>query len=179
MQAFFTIFAVGLALLTALAVVWDLRLRRIPNWLTVGGFASALLFHGISGGWAGLGTALAGFAVGFSLLLVLWLIGGGGGGDVKLMGALGAWLGPMHILFVFILSTLLVLVIALGVLVFRLFKNGMSLSRKDSVGESSDSITEKNRLASDSKQRLQVPYALPVAMSAWVILAWKFFLLQG
>ncbi len=75
------------------AAFTDLSARRIPNWLTVSSLAVALLFHTITGGWAGLGFALGGFATGFSILLVLWLIGGGGGGDVKLMGALGGWMG--------------------------------------------------------------------------------------
>ena len=45
--------------------------------------------------------ALAGFAVGFSLLIVPWLLGGGGMGDVKMLAALGTWLGPLLVLVAF------------------------------------------------------------------------------
>ena len=86
---------------TATAAICDWKTKRLPNVLTVPAFICAMLFHpivgGIEGGLAGAGHgflfALGGFATGFGTLFVLWLIGGGGGGDVKLMGALGAWLG--------------------------------------------------------------------------------------
>jgi len=84
------VFVLVVGAFTAVAAVSDLRTRRLPNWLTVPAFAAGLLAHTVVNGFAGLGFALLGFATGFGLLLVLWLIGGGGGGDVKLMGALGA-----------------------------------------------------------------------------------------
>src|SRR5262245_53599856 len=104
------------AFATAAAVI-DVRTRRIPNWLTVSGLATGIIFQTAIGGISGLGLALAGFAVGFGILLVLWLVGGGGGGDVKLMAAIGAWVGPLHALYVFFLSTVFVvlgMVVILG-----------------------------------------------------------------
>jgi prepilin peptidase CpaA len=76
-------------------------LRRIPNWLTVPAAAMALLYHTLAPHGIGPLLALAGFAVGFSLLLLPWLLGGGGMGDVKMLAALGAWLGPLGILIAF------------------------------------------------------------------------------
>ena len=85
--------------LTAIALIFDLRLRRIPNALTVLFFILGLSFHIVLAGWPGLRFSLLGFAAGFGPLFLLWLLGGGGGGDVKMMGALGAWLGgPVTIL---------------------------------------------------------------------------------
>ncbi len=104
--------AVGL---TATALATDLRWRRIPNKLTVPAFVAALVFYTAAYGQPGLWFALAGFLLGFGMLLVLWLLGGGGGGDVKLMGALGAWLGWRQTLYVLIASTVLV---AVGAVVF-------------------------------------------------------------
>jgi prepilin peptidase CpaA len=77
----------------AVACVWDLRTRRIPNWLTFGAAGGGLLFHLITGGGAGLGHALGGWALGLALFFVLFALGGMGAGDVKLLAALGAWLG--------------------------------------------------------------------------------------
>ena len=79
------------------AVVEDLRRRRLPNWLTAGGVAAGMACAAW-GGWRGLGMAAAGAAVGFLLLLPFHLMGAMGGGDIKLMAAYGALLGPSGIL---------------------------------------------------------------------------------
>jgi prepilin peptidase CpaA len=92
-----------LAHLIALAValvgcVTDLRTRRIPNVLTFSAAAAALMFHALQGGWSGLGHAAAGLGVGLAVFLPLFALGGLGGGDVKLLAALGGWVGPTTVL---------------------------------------------------------------------------------
>ena len=88
----FEIIVVGIALV---AVAWDVATRRIPNLLTFGAALAALVVHAYVGGWAGLGMAAAGWAAGVALLFPIFALGGMGAGDVKLLGALGAWLGPV------------------------------------------------------------------------------------
>jgi prepilin peptidase CpaA len=83
--------------LGVVAVVEDLRRRRVPNWLTAAG-AGGGLACAATGGWHGLGMAVAGAAAGFLVLLPFHLCGAMGGGDVKLMAAYGAFLGPSGIL---------------------------------------------------------------------------------
>jgi prepilin peptidase CpaA len=78
----------------AVACAWDLRTRRIPNALTMGATAAAVLFHGFTGGIEGGLLSLAGWLVGVAVLFAPYALGGMGAGDVKLLGALGAWLGP-------------------------------------------------------------------------------------
>jgi len=73
----------------------DLRTRRLPNLLTFGGAAAAFAYHGWTSGAGGLGHSLAGWAVGIALFLPMFLLRGMGAGDVKLLGAVGAWLGPI------------------------------------------------------------------------------------
>lgn len=80
--------------LAALACAVDLRTRRIPNVLTFGAAAGGLLFHLATNGIAGGIESAAGWAVGAAVLFVPFALGGMGAGDVKLLGALGAWLGP-------------------------------------------------------------------------------------
>src|SRR3954467_2743703 len=92
------ILAALVASYTVAAAALDYRTRKIPNWLTVPSAIAALLFHTVTGGGTGFLWALAGFGVGFVLLILPWTLGGGGMGDVKLLAALGAWLGPVLIL---------------------------------------------------------------------------------
>lgn len=129
----------------AIAVGTDLRSRRIPNWLNVSAFAGALIFHFALGGWSGLASSFCGFATGFGTLLVLFLIGGSGGGDVKLMGAVGAWIGAWPTLLVFVGSAVFVILIMIGILIKR------GATSKSSDGE--------------SVLRQTFPYAVPVALS--------------
>jgi len=83
------------AIVSFVACLTDLKWRRIPNVLTLGGAAAALLVHLVLRGPAGVGSAAAGWAVGLALFLPVFALRGIGGGDVKLLAALGAWLGPM------------------------------------------------------------------------------------
>ena len=83
---------------TAMATVavvgagFDMAQHRIPNWLTVGGLVLGLALRAPLG-WSGLGAGLAGAGVCLLLSLPLFLVGGAGGGDVKFLTALGAFLG--------------------------------------------------------------------------------------
>ena len=89
-----TIEHIAVLSVAALACACDLRTRRIPNVLTFGAATIALGFHFWVSGVNGLGTSLGGWLVGVALLLAPYALGGMGAGDVKLLGALGAWLGP-------------------------------------------------------------------------------------
>lgn len=80
------------AVVAALAAAFDVREGRLPNWLTLGGLVAGLVL-GAFGGWVGLGWAAGGAAVAFALALPLFLLGGFGGGDVKLLAAVGALVG--------------------------------------------------------------------------------------
>ena len=82
----------------AVACVFDLRTRRIPNLLTFGGAALAVLTAGAAHGLAGLAHALEGWLAGLVIFLPLFALGGLGGGDVKLLACMGAWLGPAQAL---------------------------------------------------------------------------------
>jgi prepilin peptidase CpaA len=82
----------------AVACVIDLRERRIPNWLTFGAALAGVLFQIWSGGAAGLKFATLGWIAGVAVFFLPFALGGLGAGDVKLLGALGAWIGPMDIL---------------------------------------------------------------------------------
>jgi prepilin peptidase CpaA len=81
--------------LAVVAAVYDLRTGRVPNVLTFGAAAAGFAFSALHAGLSGLGTSLLGCLAGFVLFLPLFALGGMGGGDVKLLAAIGAWIGPM------------------------------------------------------------------------------------
>lgn len=146
------------------AVTIDIKTRRIPNWLTVPTFVAGLLYHIITGGWSGLGFALGGFGVGFGILLILWLIGGGGGGDVKLMGAIGAWLGAPITIIIFIGSALFALICTVVVL---------AMNQKPATASPNSSGPAANIPA----MKQTIPYAVPVAMT--IVSVFLFFMVKS
>ncbi len=75
------------------AVRVDVRVRRIPNKLTFPLWAGGILWWLAIAGWSGIGETFGGMAVAGLPFFVLWMIGGGGAGDAKMMFAIGAWLG--------------------------------------------------------------------------------------
>jgi prepilin peptidase CpaA len=80
------------------AVLDDLRRGAISNWVSLTAIAGGLLYHSVYQGWLGLAMASGGTVLGFAVFLALYCMGGMGGGDVKLMAAFGALLGPPGIL---------------------------------------------------------------------------------
>lgn len=89
---------VVLLAIVGLAAVIDVRTRRIPNLLTFGGAAAGIVYHLWLQGAAGLAQGAGGWALGIALFLPMFLMRGMGAGDVKLLGAVGAWLGPEGVL---------------------------------------------------------------------------------
>jgi prepilin peptidase CpaA len=84
--------------LTLVATVYDLRRREVPDW--IGAALVVCAVAAIAAGftevtWAGLAL---GAGLGLALTLPLYALGGFGGGDVKLVVALGAALGPLALL---------------------------------------------------------------------------------
>ncbi len=107
-------------LLLSVWIAWgDLKTRRIPNYLTLGGALAGLGFQLGLHGVPGLSTGLMGMALGFCFLFLPYLWGGLGAGDVKALAALGAWLGPRGIFYVFLYMGISGGLLALAVLWWR------------------------------------------------------------
>ncbi len=83
----------ALGVIGGLAVVFDLRTRSLPDWLTLGGALLGLGLSWASGGWPALQLALAGGVCGLGVFWLLWTLGMMGFGDVLLMAACGTILG--------------------------------------------------------------------------------------
>jgi prepilin peptidase CpaA len=90
--------------LTLLAAWTDLRERKIPNWLTVPGLFAGVALNSYFAGWHGTKISLEGAGLGLAVLFPLVLLRALGAGDWKLMGAVGAFLGPVLFPFVLVAS---------------------------------------------------------------------------
>ncbi|GAJ01472.1 unnamed protein product [marine sediment metagenome] len=102
------------------AAVIDIRVKKIPNLITFPTMVFGLVYYGVTNGWDGLLFSLGGLALGMGVFLILYMMGGMGAGDVKLMGAVGAIIGSKGILLTALFSALVGGVYALIVLLFNI-----------------------------------------------------------
>jgi len=166
----------GLVALAAAAAWTDLRTRRIPNALTVGGAGLALALRAVEGGTTMLTSGLLGLAIAFGLALPLFALGAMGGGDVKLLAAVGAFLGTERLLVgllaIAVTGGLVALVVAirhgrLAETVGRAARLPVRFLlpahlRPDLGGASERTI--------DTPDALTIPYGVPIGLGA--VVAW-------
>ena len=114
-------YALKLALvgLTGISAITDLYSRRIPNPVIVAGFIAGVALNTWLGGWGGLLHSLSGFGLAILIYVPLFILRAMGGGDVKLMAAAGAIVGPSDWFTLFIFASLAGGAIALGMLLAR------------------------------------------------------------
>jgi prepilin peptidase CpaA len=90
-------FLIGAVLVASAGAVSDARSARIPNWLTYSGLSAALVLRFAVLGWVGLKSGTVGALVAGGLFFALFVMGAMGGGDMKLMAAVGAWVGSQQV----------------------------------------------------------------------------------
>jgi prepilin peptidase CpaA len=159
---------VSALILAAIACWYDLRTKHIPNLLTFGGAGLALVYSLLFHGAGGLAISLGGWLTGVALLLPFFLLGGMGAGDVKLVGCLGAWLGPAGALWTALYAMIaggamaVALALATGYLGEAMLNVMMLLGHWRKAGlKPHPSLT----LAGSSRGP-RLPYALPIAAGA-------------
>lgn len=190
-------FCTVLVTLAAVAAWRDIRTTKIPNRLTVcilllgvlgsvlrGGFLAAngmqvwwLSTHAPGAIWLGavdgLLFSVTGFLVAFVAMFVCWVLGLCGGGDVKLFGAIGAWVGAEWFLLVWVAS----IIFLIGWMTARIVAGGLS------PGGIQKSLRQPNRGKGSGEQDLSRPagfgtmrvtYSLPIALATALVLLWVF-----
>jgi len=158
------LFTGGALLCAGTGSVHDVRKRKIPNLITGPGIVAGLLLHLAIGGWAGLGhSAMAGLLAG-GIFFVVYVAGGMGAGDVKLMAAVGCIAGLPQLELVLVSTVVSGAVFALGVALYngRLRETGLNvLALVAHHGQAGLRPHPELNLA--NARTLRLPYALPIA----------------
>jgi prepilin peptidase CpaA len=178
----FTVPLVVVLVAALTAAVTDVLRFKVHNALTLPLLVGGLAYHSVNHGVDGFVASLAGAMLGFGVLIGFYLMGGMGGGDVKLLSAIGAWLGLYLTFWIFITSSLaagvyaLVLVVRhrmagetwtnLRIIWYRLAAIGRHFAAEDSV--------EAEVKRPDRRGRI-VPFAAMVAVGVVVTVAWLWF----
>src|SRR5579863_7401311 len=140
------------------AVIDDLRRRQIANWIPLAACAGGLGWQMGQDGWMGGLYALGGAAAGFAVFLVFYLLGGMGGGDVKLMAGFGALLGAGRLLEAALWKAGVGGILAVGVIAWKALRRLLN-------GKAVDEGT--------GEREASIPYAPAIALGVWLSLVPK------
>jgi prepilin peptidase CpaA len=150
---------VWIAILVGLAaMIDDLARRQIANWIPLAALAAGFGWQIGQSGLSGVLYAGIGTITGFAVFLVFYLMGGMGGGDIKLMAGFGALLGFHQLIAAALWTAGVGGVIAAGVLGVRALKRAL--------GGTKDAAVNPGETSHDS-----IPYAPAIALGVWLSLA--------
>ena len=146
------IMAIGIGLA---ASAEDLVRRQVSNWIPIVALFAGLVIHYSERGWPGVWSSFLGACCGFGVFLVFYMLGGMGGGDVKLMAGFGAILGGATKLFEAAIWTGGIgAILAVGVLLYRF-------------------LTSRLSNPGDKAQSRFIPYAPAITLGVWLELVAK------
>jgi prepilin peptidase CpaA len=149
------------AIVGVAAIADDLSRRQISNWISGSAFVAGLVLQTVEGGWRGAGSAVLGTLTGAGVFLIFYLLGGMGGGDIKLMAGFGAVLGVKRLLEAALWTAGCGGLLALAVISFRTI---LELSRKKTTDSAGVEVPQGAQRA-DS-----IPYAPAIAAGVWLTL---------
>jgi len=160
-------------LLSIAAAIFDLRSRRIPNWLVVSGLVSGFALNGMLAGLTGLGSSLLGFGLALLIYVPLFMLRAMGGGDVKLMAALGSLCGPHNWLILFVFASLVGGISAIVVILGRRaarssLTNTMHIFREVAHGRMPFRSNPALDIAHDSS--ISIPHGVTIAAGVMLFL---------
>jgi prepilin peptidase CpaA len=170
-------FQIILVLVAGTAAVYDVRFRRIPNWLVLSGLLLGLGLNTILLGWdsphGGAESSLLGIGLAFLIYFPLYLLRGMGAGDVKLMAAIGAIVGARDWFGIFIITSLLggvvavILLLARGKLRNALWNVGFLFQRLGSL----KAPYAREELDLSSAKSIKLPHGVVIAGGCVLFLA--------
>ena len=149
----------------ALAVGFDLRARRIPNVISGPALLLGLILNAAQSGTAGLLGSLGGAALSMGILMLPFAAGGIGGGDVKMMGAVGAFVGP----WIAVMGLVIGMIVGGVIMSVHLARLGRlrhtlaSLTNMLTVAAATRSL-EPMAVRADTESAVSLPYSVPLAL---------------
>lgn len=156
----------------------DYTQHRVPNWLNLSLIVTGFICQGVFMGWSGVATGFWGLLTGFGLLILPWMMHGMGAGDVKLMAAIGVWLGPLYTFYSFGLGALIgglagaVMIVSTGRLRMACANLGLILAKCSSR---QTLFTDFGSAKSFGQTSQLLPYGVPLTAGTLMILAAKSF----
>ncbi len=149
--------------------VTDLAYKKIYNFITIPAIALGLVGNSVFGGWGGLKLSLIGLLIGGGAFFLIFVFGGMGGGDVKLMAAIGTLMGYPFIVGAVFYS---ILVGGLMAIILMIWKGTLWSSFKNIFRSFYTSLVPGlERVPLDPESSLPVPYGLAIVLgSLW---AWS------
>jgi prepilin peptidase CpaA len=153
-------------------VVSDLRTRRIPNTLTLSGMALGLFLGGATQGFPGLAASAGGMLLAMTLLVPPFALGGIGGGDVKMMAAVGSLVGTPALLASLLAGMILGGLVAVGVL----WRRGRLREKLQAVGAMTRSALltrslDPLRAPAPTPDAVTLPYSVPLGLGTALALS--------
>jgi prepilin peptidase CpaA len=173
-----TYFAAGGLMCAVTAAVWDVRQGRIPNPLAYAAMGAGLLLRAGLAGWHGLVDGILAGLVAGGLFFLLFLVRGMGGGDVKLITAVGCWVGIGQLPAVLLIAALAGGVMAVGYMIAyrriaRTLRNVATLCRFHMLF----GLQPHPEISLVNPKAIRIPYA--VAIAAGTLYAFGVALLRG
>jgi prepilin peptidase CpaA len=163
-----------LEVLVIVAAIWDIRTRRIPNWLTLSGVVLGVGLNTFLFETAGLWFSLKGLGLALGVYFVLYLLHAMGAGDVKLMAAVGAVVGAANWFGILVLTSLAGAVAGLLLVAFKgrfrktLGNIGIILT---SLGRGRAPYKETPELDVSTDQGMRLPHGALIALGTLGFLA--------
>lgn len=171
-----------LAAILVPGILWaswiDYAQRRVPNWLNASLIVTGFVAQAVYNGSAGLTAGLCGLLVGFGLLIVPWMMHGMGAGDVKLMAAIGVWVGPAMALYCFLVGAVIGGAVAVIMILstgrFKLACANMSVILAKCSNRNAW-FTEFGSAKSFGATSQLLPYGVPLTAGTLLVLAMRAF----
>ena len=173
-DSFLLFLALTLALVGAII---DIQQHRIPNWLTYPGMVLGFGLRTVLFGWKGLLGGLGGWLLGGGVMFLFYMVRAMGAGDVKIMAAIGACVGPGEVTTVLLATAIFGGLLAIAYAIYRrrvvsTLKNVGSVLKFHAWA----GVQTHPEVNLDNPQALRMPYGLAIALGtlwAFVAIWWR------
>lgn len=180
--------SVALVLLLLIAAFSDVKDKKVPNKLTFPVILLGFILNIMINGFNGISLSVLGFLLGLAIFFLPFAFGLMGGGDVKLMAAIGALMGWKFTLASAAFSAVAGIIVVIGYLLYkgslltyfkpyfagvgRLILRYIYFPRESIIGEKFKKFSYDNEVKHREDEKLYVPYALAIALGTLFVL-WK------